>query len=104
VDAEVRAAIERMHQCRPPGRAGVVQQLVAIAGWSSVPWLHTIDAPTLVLAAEADPLVPLVNSRIFTSCISACHWHFVPDAGHLFLFDQPEDAAGVIHKFLATPG
>jgi pimeloyl-ACP methyl ester carboxylesterase len=103
VDAEVRAGVERMHQCRPPGRAGVVQQLLAMAGWSSVPWLHTIPTQTLVLAAGADPLVPLVNSRIFTSCISECQWHLVLDAGHLFLFDQPEDAAGAIDKFLATP-
>jgi pimeloyl-ACP methyl ester carboxylesterase len=103
VDGEVRALIELMHRSRPTEQAGVVQQLMAMAGWTSVPWLHLIRTQTLVLAAEADPLVPLLNGRIFTSCIPGCSWHCVPNAGHLFLFDQPEEAAGVIDKFLDTP-
>lgn len=102
-DAKVRADVERMHQSQPLDRAGVIQQVLAMAGWTSVPWLHTIRTPTLVLAAGADPLVPVVNTRIFTSRLPACYWHLIPNAGHLFLIDQPEDVAGLIEAFFAAP-
>ncbi|HET6832238.1 MAG TPA: hypothetical protein VFH30_00115, partial [Acidimicrobiales bacterium] len=43
---------------------GYLGQLVAGAGWSSLPWLHRIRTPTLVLTGEADTIVPPINARI----------------------------------------
>jgi pimeloyl-ACP methyl ester carboxylesterase len=91
-----------MHRSQPLTRAGLIRQLLAMTGWSSIPWLHTIRAPTLVLVAGADPIVPLVNGRILVSRLQAGTGHLVPDAGHLFLIDQAEDAAGVIERFLES--
>ena len=34
------------------------------AGWTSLPWLWRLRQPTLVLAGDDDPIVPLVNGRI----------------------------------------
>jgi pimeloyl-ACP methyl ester carboxylesterase len=100
-DVEMLAWIERAHRVWPPNRAGTVEQGWSMAGWTSVPWLHTLQVPTLVLAGESDPLVPPVNTRIFVSRMPSCRWHVVPDAGHLFLIDQVRDAAGAIDEFLA---
>jgi pimeloyl-ACP methyl ester carboxylesterase len=33
-------------------------------GWSSLPWLHKLKQPTLILAGDYDPIIPMVNARI----------------------------------------
>ena len=43
---------------------GDAAQLYSVAGWTSVPWLHRLRRPTLVLAGDDDPIVPLINGRI----------------------------------------
>jgi poly(3-hydroxyoctanoate) depolymerase len=100
-DDEALAWIERAHQLWPLSRAGMVQQVWSMTGWTSLPWLHTLTVPTLVLAGECDPLVPPVNTRIFVSRLPSCRWYLVPGAGHLFLIDQAGDAAPAIDEFLA---
>jgi pimeloyl-ACP methyl ester carboxylesterase len=100
-DDEMLAWVERAHRIWPLNRAGMVEQVWSMTGWTSVPWLHTLQVPTLVLVGEHDPLVPPVNTRIFVSRMPSCRWHVVPSAGHLFLIDQARDAAGVIDDFLA---
>jgi pimeloyl-ACP methyl ester carboxylesterase len=99
-DSDALAWVERAHRIWPLGRAGMLEQVWGMTGWTSLPWLHTLDVPTLVLAGEVDPLVPPVNSRIFVSRMPSCRWHLVPAAGHLLLIDQASDAAGVIEEFL----
>jgi pimeloyl-ACP methyl ester carboxylesterase len=100
-DRALQAWVERAHRAQPISRAGIAQQLLTMAGWTSLPWLHTITAPTLVLVGAEDPLVPPVNARIFMSRMPSCHWYLVPRAGHLFLIDRAPDAAAVIESFLA---
>jgi pimeloyl-ACP methyl ester carboxylesterase len=100
-DSRTLARVERAHRIWPLNRAGMLEQVWGMTGWTSLPWLHTLDVPTLVLAGERDPLVPSVNTRIFVSRMPSCQWHLVPAAGHLFLIDQAEDAAGVIEEFLS---
>lgn len=100
-DPEIRRWIERAHRAQPISRAGITQQLLTMTGWTSLPWLHTITAPTLVLAAAEDPLVPPINGRIFLSRIPVSYGHLMRGAGHLFLIDQAEDAGGLIDGFLA---
>ena len=43
---------------------GYLAQLFAITGWTSLPWLGRLRQPTLVLAGDDDPIVPLVNGRM----------------------------------------
>jgi pimeloyl-ACP methyl ester carboxylesterase len=100
-DPAIMAAYEDTRSRHPPSLKGYRYQLRAILGWSSVPWLHRLTAPTLVLAGGRDPIVPLVNSRIFTRLIPDCRRYVVPGAGHLFMVDQPEDVAPVIEAFLS---
>ena len=47
---------------QPPDPLGYAYQLYAVAGWSSLPWLHRVQQPTLVVAGEDDPSVPLRNA------------------------------------------
>jgi poly(3-hydroxyoctanoate) depolymerase len=100
-DPAILAAYEENRLRHPPTLPGYRFQLRAAIGWSSVTWLSTLTAPTLVLAAGRDPIVPLVNSRIFTRLIPDCRRYVVADGGHLFMVDQPEDVAPVIEAFLS---
>lgn len=87
----------------PPPFWGYQLQLYSIAGWTSALWLRSIDAPTLVLAGNDDPVVPLVNARFLASRIPAARLRVIDGAGHLFLIDQPGDAAPIITGFLSNP-
>lgn len=53
---------------RPTVR-GYAAQLYSIAGWTSVPWLCRLRQPTLLLAGDDDPIVPLFNGRILARLI-----------------------------------
>jgi pimeloyl-ACP methyl ester carboxylesterase len=59
-----------------------------------------IEAPTLVVAGEDDPCVPLRNGRLHAGRIPDARLHVVPGGGHLFLLDEPENVAGAIRAFL----
>jgi pimeloyl-ACP methyl ester carboxylesterase len=102
-DPAVLAVYERDRLAYPPTLLGYESQLRALIGWSSLPWLHTLRAPTLVLAGESDPIVPIINTRIFTRLIPNCRRYVVPGGGHLFLIDQPDDVVGPIEAFLSGP-
>jgi poly(3-hydroxyalkanoate) depolymerase len=84
----------------PPSPYGYLSQMYAIAGWSSLPWLHCLTQPTLVLGGDDDPLVPLANTRLLASLIPKAHSHVIRGGGHLFLVEQADECATQIEAFL----
>lgn len=89
-------------RARPPTLWGYIGQLVAVAGWSSFPWLHRIDAPTLVISGKKDPIVPPINAKILATRIPNSELELVPDAGHLLLMEQAERVADRIAQFFGS--
>ena len=96
-----RAAIRRSWRAQAdarlahaPSPLGYAFQLYAIAGWSSLPWLHRLRTPTLVVAGDDDPVIPLANARLMAHRIPDARLHVVRGGGHLFLLDEPESAVG----------
>lgn len=85
---------------QPPSTRGYYYQVLALFGWSSLPWLHKLGQPTLVLAGDDDPIVPLVNARILAACIPDAQLQVV-DCGHLFLLTRARVLAPQIEAFLA---
>lgn len=83
----------------PPSLVGYAHQLYAVSGWSSRRWLGRLRPPTLVLAAAGDRLAPPRNSRILARQIPGAALEVLP-GGHLFLLQQPTEAAAVIEAFL----
>jgi pimeloyl-ACP methyl ester carboxylesterase len=102
-DPDTLAVFERNRMLMPTPPGGYRSQLQTLLGWSSLPWLHTIAAPTLVLVGDEDPIVPMINSRLFTRLIPDCRRYVLRGAGHLFPLDQPGDTIGVIDAFLGAP-
>jgi pimeloyl-ACP methyl ester carboxylesterase len=97
----VRHAADRL--AAPPTFWGYGSQVYAMSWWTSAHWLHRITRPTLVLAGDDDPLVPLANARFLARRIPAARLHVVSGGGHLLLVDQPEDVARILTPFLEDP-
>jgi poly(3-hydroxyalkanoate) depolymerase len=90
-----------IREFRRTSRRGYLMQQFALLGWTSAPWLPLLRQPTLVLAGNDDPVIPLVNARIMARLIRDSRLH-VFDDGHLFLISDAAGAARVVRKFLAS--
>jgi len=84
-------------------RRGYRYQMLAMMGWTSLPWLWRIRQPTLILAGDDDPLVPLINARVQASIMRNARLHVVND-GHLFLLTRAAEVAPVVLDFLLQAG
>ena len=89
---------------KPPSTVGYFGQLYAISGWSSMPWLHTVRHPTLVLAGDDDPIIPMVNGRLMAWRLPDARLHVVRGGGHLFILERPAEIAELVTQFLDSAG
>jgi poly(3-hydroxyalkanoate) depolymerase len=80
---------------------GYRYQMLAMAGWTSLPWLWRIHHRTLILAGRDDPIVPLINARVQALLMCNARLHVVED-GHLFMVTGAAQVAPVVREFLAT--
>lgn len=87
---------------RPPGLTGYACQLAAVTGYSTLPLLPLITAPTLVVAGDDDPVVPTANARLLAAGIGGSRLRVIPGGGHLILLDSPEVVAPLIGDFLGA--
>jgi poly(3-hydroxyalkanoate) depolymerase len=85
---------------------GYYYQLISGIGWTSLPWLPKLRQPTLILAGDDDPIIPVVNARIMHRLIPRSELH-IYHGGHLELVADAERIAPVVEEFLdadlATP-
>ena len=87
---------------RPSSGRGYLYQLAAGAGWTSLPFLPLIRQPTLILAGDDDPIIPLVNARIMARLLPAAQLHVYPD-GHLGLVTMKDELATLVSEFIRRP-
>jgi poly(3-hydroxyalkanoate) depolymerase len=78
---------------------GYFYQLIATIGWTSLPMLPRLRPPTLILAGDDDPIIPLVNARIMHRLIPHSQLH-VYHGGHLELAADAERLAPLVEAFL----
>jgi poly(3-hydroxyalkanoate) depolymerase len=79
---------------------GYLYQLLAMSGWTSLPWLWSLPQQTLVLMGRDDPLVPPSNGHILAGLIPNAELRMIDD-GHLFIVTRPVETAALIEAFLA---
>jgi poly(3-hydroxyalkanoate) depolymerase len=84
----------------PPSLRGYLWQLAAGLAWTSLFRLHRLAQPTLVLAADDDPIIPLANGRILTSLLRDGRLVVIPRGGHLFLITHADQVTPLIEQFL----
>lgn len=85
----------------PPSTLGYVQQLLAMYQFSSLPWLHKLSCPALVLSGEDDPLIHPLNARLLANRLPNVQLRLLPGAGHLFMTLRAGETAKLIEDFLA---
>ena len=78
---------------------GYLYQLLAGAGWTSLTFLPAVRQPTLVLAGDDDPIIPLLNGRLLAALIPHARLH-VYAGGHLELAADPARLVPTIQDFL----
>lgn len=81
--------------------AGYFLQLLAGVGWSSLPALPLIRQPTLILAGNDDPIIPLVNARILHALLPNATL-YVYDDGHLGLLTSADELGPLVSRFLTS--
>jgi poly(3-hydroxyalkanoate) depolymerase len=97
---EPERAARALHAATRVGpRRGYYYQLAASTGWSSLPFLRLIRQPTLVLAGDDDPIVPVVNARVMARLLPDARLH-VYRGGHIALVTEADELAPVVEEFL----
>jgi poly(3-hydroxyalkanoate) depolymerase len=84
-------------------RVGYFLQLLAGVGWTSLPALPLIRQPTLILAGNDDPIIPLANARIMRALLPHATLH-VYDDGHLGLLTAADELGPLVSRFLTSQG
>jgi pimeloyl-ACP methyl ester carboxylesterase len=85
----------------PPDPLGYAWQLAALAGDAgSLPWLHRVAVPALVVAGDDDPVMPLPNSLLLAHRLPRARLLVAPGEGHLLLFDPKSRALPAIRGFV----
>jgi len=80
---------------------GYFLQLLAGVGWSSLPALPLIRQPTLILAGNDDPIIPLVNARILHALLPNATLYVFND-GHLGLLTSADELGPIVSRFLTS--
>lgn len=62
--------------------------------------LPEITAPTLIMFGAHDAVVPPANAELLARQITHSRIHILPDAGHFFPLETPEEAAEAIIAFI----
>jgi pimeloyl-ACP methyl ester carboxylesterase len=88
---------------RPPSPVGYAAQLAAITGYSTLPGLPWISAPTLILAGDDDPILSTFNAKLMAGALRHATLRILPGAGHLMLVDSPEVLGPIIDGWLSEP-
>jgi pimeloyl-ACP methyl ester carboxylesterase len=86
----------------PPTALGYAYQLWAAASWSSRPWLHRVEGPTVVVAGGRDRLVPPGNAAQLARLLPTSRLHVLPDAGHLLMFYRDGTAPLLLADFFSS--
>jgi pimeloyl-ACP methyl ester carboxylesterase len=87
----------------PPTLTGLSQQCLAGATWSSLHWISTLRAPTLVIAGEHDRLVPPANALLLARHVPDARCHVLAGEGHLMLLDPDSSVHSLLADFFSSP-
>lgn len=91
------------------GRLGLVRevdthayrrQLLALLGWTSVPFLPLLTQPTLIMHGDDDPVFAVHNARLMHLLAPRSTLQVIPQGGHMFLLSRPVSSAVTVTEFL----
>jgi pimeloyl-ACP methyl ester carboxylesterase len=90
-----------IRQRHPPNPVGYLWQLWAMFGSSgTLPWLGELGQPTLVVAGDDDPVMPVANAMLLARAIPGARLLVARGEGHLLLMDDDSAALPAIREFV----
>ena len=90
---------EHAENMKGASNTGYLYQLLALTGWTSLLWLHSLKQRTLVVMGHDDPIVPMVNGQILARLIPNSRLE-VMACGHLFIVTMPRETAKLFQQFV----
>jgi poly(3-hydroxyalkanoate) depolymerase len=99
---ECRQIADAMARATPATRRGYAAQLYALTGYSSLPWLHRLNVPTLVIAGDDDAVVPMVNARVLALLLPQARLKIVRGGGHWFVLERTDEVVRILDEFLES--
>jgi poly(3-hydroxyoctanoate) depolymerase len=81
---------------------GCAHQLWALAAWSSLPWLGSVQTPTLVLSGLRDRLVPPSNAVQLARRLPNSRLHLLPGAAHLQVLEGDGSGTRLLADFFSS--
>lgn len=85
-----------------PDLLGMFWQSLAVSAWSSIPFLGTIAAPTLVVCGSRDRVVPPSNSKVLAGRIPGAALHMLPGGHDVQRGESATELAAIVETFLST--
>jgi len=85
-----------------PDFLGMLWQSFAVSTWSSIPFLGSIQAPTLVVCGSRDRVVPPANSRVLAGRIPHAALSMLPGGHDVQRSDSAEVLAQLVEGFLSA--
>lgn len=94
------AILPVLRKLEKPSTWAMAWQVAGTVGWTSLPWLHRLTQPTLVLAGIDDRVINPLNPALLAWRIPDARLQWV-DGGHLFpVLDAVEETAHHMRRFL----
>jgi len=87
----------------PPSTKGYVYQLMAMMGYSTMPFIRGIKAKSLVIMGDSDHIVPVINGRMLNYFLPNSKLKIIKDGGHLFLITRRDETIEIIRDFFGEP-
>jgi 3-oxoadipate enol-lactonase len=84
-----------------PETLAYVHQATVVATHDAYERLNRVGAPTLVVHGEQDIFMPPANALVLAERIPGAQLQLWPDAGHLYMIDEPK-ADREVARFLAA--
>lgn len=93
-------AVDLLHTGRgATSLRGYFYQLAAGSWWTTLPLLPRLRQPTLILAGDDDPIIPVVNAKIMNWLLPNGRLHLYR-GGHLALVTEADELAPRVEAFL----
>ncbi len=100
--AYLREQTANWHHESPPSMRGYSLQMSAFSVFNSLPWLHQVKHPTLVLSGSDDRLIPAANSAVLAAYLPHARLRVFDQWGHYLLHDAASGAGDVVADFFGA--
>ena len=91
-----------LHREAAPSPIGYALQMTAFSTFHSLPWLHRVKQPALLLAGTDDHLVPMANSAVLAAHLPNARLRAFERWGHYLLHDPASGGGATVADFLSA--